>query len=46
MAGGFTIEIKNFERFKDFIFKNLKNINNSIIKPLYLDSVIAPTIKY
>ena len=44
MAGGFTIEIKNFERFKDFIFKNLKeNINNSIIKPLYLDSVIAPT---
>ena len=45
MAGGFTIEIKNFERFKDFIFKKFKkeNINNSIIKPLYLDSVIAPT---
>ena len=45
MAGGFTIEIKNFKKFKDFIFKKFKkeNISNSIIKPLYLDSIIAPT---
>ena len=45
MAGGFTIEIKNFEKFKNFIIKKFEKINhdNSNSKPLYLDSVIAPT---
>ena len=45
MAGGFTIEIKNFEKFKNFIFKKFEklNINSLSEKPLYLDSIIAPT---
>ena len=45
MAGGFTIEKKNFEKFKKFIIKKFEKINyyNSNTKPLYLDSVIAPT---
>ena len=45
MAGGFTIKIENFEKFKKFIFKKYEKMNDNIsdIKPLYLDSVIAPT---
>ncbi len=45
MAGGFTIEIKNFEKLKNFIFKKFEklNINSASIRPLYLDSIIAPT---
>ena len=45
MAGGFTIEKKNFEKFKKFIIKKFEKVNyyNSNTKPLYLDSVIAPT---
>ena len=45
MAGGFTIKIENFEKFKNFIFKKFrkKNYNISHNKTLYLDSVIAPT---
>ena len=45
MAGGFTIKIENLEKFKKFIFKKFEKVNNnhSSIKPLYLDSVIAPT---
>ncbi len=45
MAGGFTIEISNFEKFKRFILRKFKKLSNSIsnIKTLYLDSVIAPT---
>ena len=45
MAGGFTIEIKNFEKFKKFIIKKFEKIDhdNSNSKPLYLDSIIAPT---
>ena len=45
MAGGFTIKIENFEKFKKFIFKKFKKIhrNTPHFKPLYLDSVIAPT---
>ena len=45
MAGGFTIKINNFEKFKKFILRKFEKLNNSIsnIKPLYLDSVIAPT---
>ncbi len=45
MAGGFAIKTENIEKFKNFILKKFKKINsgNSTIKPLYLDSVIAPT---
>ena len=36
---------KNFEKFKKFIIKKFEKVNyyNSNTKPLYLDSVIAPT---
>ena len=45
MAGGFTIKTENVEKFKKFILKKFERLsnNNSNIKPLYLDSVIAPT---
>ena len=45
MAGGFTIKTENVEKFKKFILKKFERLSNSKmnIKPLYLDSVIAPT---
>ena len=45
MAGGFTIKTENVEKFKKFILKKFEklSINNTNFKPLYLDSVIAPT---
>ena len=45
MAGGFSIKVENIEKFKDFIFKKLNNINVNVFKEksLYFDSVIAPT---
>ena len=45
MAGGFSINIKDIEKFKDFVFRKFKNINEDLTsdKPLYLDSVISPT---
>ncbi len=45
MAGGFTIKKENVEKFKKFILKKFERLSNSKmnIKPLYLDSVIAPT---
>ena len=45
MAGGFSIDIKNIEKFKDFIFKKFKSVNEDLTsdKPLYFDSVISPT---
>ena len=45
MAGGFSIEIKNINIFKDFIFKKFKNTNEDLKseKPLLLDSIIAPS---
>ena len=45
MAGGFTIKTENVEKFKKFILKKFERLNNSKmnIKPLYLDSIIAPT---
>ena len=45
MAGGFSINIKNIKKFKDFIFKKFLNINENLIseRPLLLDSIIAPT---
>ncbi len=45
MAGGFSIKIENVEKFKKFILKKFERLSNSKmnIKPLYLDSIIAPT---
>ena len=45
MAGGFSIKIENFDKFKQFIFKKFEKLSNNSLntKPLYLDSVIAPT---
>ncbi len=45
MAGGFTIKVDQIEEFKKFIFKKFVKLNQSIAKqkPLYFDSVIAPT---
>ena len=45
MAGGFTIEKSNIDKFRDFL---IKNFENSKIKDfnnfnLYLDSIIAPS---
>ena len=44
MAGGFSIDIKNIEKFRDFVFKKFRGINEDITseKPMYLDSVISP----
>ena len=45
MAGGFSIDISNIEKFKQFIIQKFKNINEDLTqqKPLFLDSKIAPS---
>jgi len=45
MAGGFSINISNIEKFKQFIFRKFKNINEDLTqeKPLLVDSKIAPS---
>ena len=45
MAGGFSIKIENLEKFKQFIFRKFKNVNQDLTseKPLFLDSVISPS---
>ena len=45
MAGGFTIDLHNIEKFKNFIFKKFRNINVDLTseKPLFLDSIISHT---
>ena len=45
MAGGFSINISNIEKFKEFIFRKFKNINEDLTQqqPLLLDSIIAPS---
>ena len=45
MAGGFSINISNIEKFKQFIFRKFKKINESLSekRPLFLDSKIAPS---
>jgi single-stranded-DNA-specific exonuclease len=45
MAGGFSINIENIEKFKDFIFRKFNNINEDLIseRPLYIDSIISST---
>ncbi len=43
MAGGFSIQVENIEKFKNFINRKFKNINQNLTseKPLLLDSVIS-----
>ena len=45
MAAGFSIDISNIEKFKQFIFRKFKNINEDIskLRPLIIDSKISPT---
>ena len=45
MAGGFSIYVKNIEKFKEFVFRKFRNINENLTneKPLFLDSIISPT---
>ncbi len=45
MAGGFTVKVENIEKFKEYIIRKFKNINQDLTKekPLYLDSVVAST---
>jgi len=45
MAGGFSINISDIEKFKQFMFRKFKNINEDLTqqKPLFLDSKIAPS---
>ena len=45
MAGGFSIQIKNINTFKEFVFKKFRGVNEDLKseKPLLLDSVIAPS---
>ena len=45
MAGGFTINKKNLDIFKNFLLNKFKKTNLDLIKNknLYVDSIIAPT---
>ena len=45
MAGGFSIDISNIEKFRKFIFNKFRgiNIDLSTDRPLLLDSEIAPS---
>ncbi len=45
MAGGFSIKVENIKKFKDFVIRKFLNINQDLKseKPIYLDSVIAPS---
>jgi len=45
MAGGFSININNIEKFKQFLINKYNNlyIKNDNFKKLYLDSLILPT---
>ena len=44
MAGGFSIKVDNIEKFKNFVFRKFRRINEDLVskKPLLLDSVISP----
>ena len=45
MAGGFSIKSSQIEKFKNFVIRKFKSINENLSfeKPLLLDSVIAPS---
>ncbi|MDC0943269.1 single-stranded-DNA-specific exonuclease RecJ [Pelagibacteraceae bacterium] len=43
MAGGFSIKVENIEKFKEFVFRKFRSINEDLTseKPLLLDSIIS-----
>ena len=45
MAGGFSIKLENVEKFKKFVYRKFKSINENlkIEKPLLVDSIISPS---
>ena len=45
MAAGFSIKTSNIEKFKNFVFRKFKSINENLCfeKPLLLDSIISPS---
>jgi single-stranded-DNA-specific exonuclease len=45
MAGGFSIEVSNIKKFKEFVFNKYRgiNIDLSVEKPLLIDCKIAPS---
>ena len=45
MAGGFSIDISNIKKFKEFVFNKFRGINRDLSgeRPLFLDSKIAPS---
>ena len=44
-AGGFSIKIDNINKFKDFVFKKIRSLNEELKseKPWFLDCIIAPS---
>ena len=48
MAGGFSIKMENIDKFKDFVFKKFRRINENLTleKPLLLDSIISISCKF
>ena len=45
MAGGFSIKTDKIIKFKDYVFKKFRKVNENFqnVKPLFLDSIIAPS---
>ena len=45
MAGGFSIKTENIDKFRNFVNRKFKNVNEDLSneKPLLLDSVISPS---
>ena len=45
MAGGFSLKTENIEKFRNFVFKKFKSINEDLSskKSLLLDSIISPS---
>ncbi|MBL6861010.1 MAG: single-stranded-DNA-specific exonuclease RecJ, partial [Candidatus Pelagibacter bacterium] len=45
MAGGFSIKTENIDKFRNFVFKKFKSVNEDLSsnKPLLLDSIISPS---
>ena len=45
MAGGFSIKIENIQKFRNFVFRKFKSINEDLSseRPLLLDSTISPS---
>ena len=45
MAGGFSVNISNIDKLKEFIFRKFRNINVDLAqtRPLFIDSKISPS---